>query len=149
MSLYNEAGRRSTRRAVVAGVAALVIGLGAGFAIGRSSAGDPSATEVVAQLRDDLAPVRGGLELVPTEYEQVRGGAGTESAAVEGDLARIRSGLRAAAPDLRALDPQGLENVEVNVAALASAVDGRAPAAEVERLAEAATTALREVPGGR
>jgi len=149
MSLYNEAGRRRTRLTIVSAVVALVIGLAAGLVIGRSSAGAPSAAEVVAKLRDDLAPVRGGLELIPTEYEQVEGGAGGESVAVEGDLDRIRSGLRAAGPDLRTLDPQRLTELQTGVDALSSAVGSRAPASEVERLARAPAETLADLPGGR
>lgn len=149
MSLYNEAGRRGRRLTIGAAVAALVVGAAGGFAAGRSSAGDSSAADVVAQLRAELAPARSGLELVPTEYAQVRGGAGSEGAAVDGDLGRIRSGLRAASPNLRALDPAGLSALNAAVKALDAAVAARAPAQEVSRLAAAASAALRRVTGGR
>ena len=148
MSLYNEAGRRRTRLTAGFVLAALVLGAVAGFVVGRSSAGDPSAGDVVARLREALAPVRSGLELIPTEYSQVRGGAAGESAAVRGALDRIRSGLGAARADLRALDPSGLQELEAAVGQLEAAVGGSEPAADVERLAGEAAAALRRVPGG-
>lgn len=149
MSLYNEAGRRRRRQTIGAAAAGVVIALVVGFALGRSSAGEPTAAEVVASLREELAPVRGGLDLLPTEYAEVESGAGGESAAVDGDLDRIRTALRAAAPDLRALDAERLAALEASLEALYSAVDERAPASRVEQLAAGAAAALGALPGGR
>jgi hypothetical protein len=149
MSIYNQAGRRGNLIAIGAAVLSVVVGLAAGFALGRSSAEEPTAAAVVADLREELAPVHAGLELVPTEYAEVAKGAGGESAAVEGDLDRIRGGLDAAAPDLRVLAPDALERVEAAVEALASAVDRRAPTAEVTDRVDAARRALAALPGGR
>lgn len=148
MSLYRQP--RAARPLVIAGiaVAALLIGGAIGFALGRSSAPEPSAQDVVAQLRDELRPLAAGLALLPTEYPQALAGGG-ESAAVTGDLARVRSALDAAAADLRALDPDGERTLADRLAALEHAIDTRAPAAEVERLATAAQEALLDVPGGR
>jgi hypothetical protein len=148
VSLYREPGRRRALVGWIVAVAALAAGLGGGYALGRSSAPEPTAAAVVERLRADLRPVAGGLELLPTEYPQTRGGAGGEEAAVRGDLDRIRSGLRAAGPDLRMLAPDAARELERAVAALEAAIGARASPAEVERLATAATAALARVPGG-
>jgi len=147
MSLYRQP--RAARPLLLAGIAviALLIGGAIGFALGRSSAPEPSAQDVVAHLRDQLRPLAAGLELLPTEYPQALSGGG-ESAAVTGDLGRIRSALAAAAPDLRTLDPAGARALADRVAALEQAIAARVPAAQVQRLAAAAQDALASVPGG-
>jgi hypothetical protein len=147
MSLYRQP--RGARPLLLAGiaVAALLIGGAIGFALGRGSASEPSAQDVVAQLRDELRPLAAGLELLPTEYPQALQGGG-ESAAVTGDLGRIRSALSAAAPDLQTLDPAGERALAARVAALEQAIDARVPAAQVKQLAAAAQDALAGVPGG-
>lgn len=147
MSLYRQP--RASRPLLLAAIAAvaLIVGGAIGFALGRSSAPEPSAQDVVAQLRDELRPLAGGLELLPTEYPQALAGGG-ESAAVTGDLGRIRAALAATAPDLRALDPAGARALADRVDALEQAIHARAPAAQVEQLAGAAQAALADVPGG-
>jgi hypothetical protein len=148
MSLYRQP--RGARPLLIAGIAAvaLIVGGAIGFALGRGSAPDPSARDVVAQLRGELRPLAAGLELLPTEYPQALQGGG-ESAAVTGDLGRIRSALAASAADLRTLDPAGARALADRVAALQQAIAARAPAAQVERLAAAAQDALAGVPGGK
>ena len=149
MSLYRQPGR--SRPLLIAAVAlvALAAGVGIGFAIGRSTSPDPSAQDVVAQLRARLRPLSAGLELLPTEYPQALHASGDEAAAVSGDLARIRGALAAAAGDLRALDPAGARVLSARVASLAAAVRAQAPPADVARLAAQAQSALAQVPGGR
>ena len=147
MSLYRQP--RANRPLLLAAIAAvaLLAGGAIGFALGRGSAPAPSAQDVAGQLRDELRPLAGGLELLPTEYPQALAG-GDESAAVDGDLARIRGALAAAEPDLRTLDPAGERTLAARVAALEQAVQARAASAEVTRLAAAAQAALADVPGG-
>jgi hypothetical protein len=147
MSLYRQP--RAARPLLIAAiaVAALLVGGAIGFALGRSSAPEPSAQDVVAELREQLRPLAAGLELLPTEYPQALAG-GAESAAVEGDLAHIRAALTAAGPALRTLDADGASALAERVAALEQAVEARAPAAQVERLAADAQDALAGVPGG-
>lgn len=147
MSLYRQP--RAARPLLLAGIAivALLIGAAIGFALGRSSAPEPSAQDVVSQLRDELRPLAAGLELLPTEYPQALSGGG-ESAAVTGDLGRIRSALAAATPGLRALDPAGARALAERVTALKQAIAARAPAVQVKQLAAAAQDALAGVPGG-
>ncbi|MBS1870192.1 MAG: hypothetical protein JSS99_11060 [Actinobacteria bacterium] len=148
MSLYRQP--RATRPLLLAAIAlvALLVGGAIGFALGRGSAPEPSAGDVVAQLRGELRPLAAGLELLPTEYPQALAGGG-ESAAVTGDLGRIRDALAAAQADLRTLDPAGLRDLTNRVAALEAAIRVRAAAAQVQRLAAAAQQALAAVPGGR
>lgn len=147
MSLYRQP--RASRPLVIAGIAvvALLVGGAIGFALGRSSAPEPTAQDVVAQLRDELRPLSAGLELLPTEYPQALAGGG-ESAAVTGDLGRIHGALNAAQADLRTLDPAGLRTLTDRVAALDAAISARVAAAQVTRLAADAQAALAAVPGG-
>jgi len=147
MSLYRQP--RAARPLLIASIAAvaLLVGGAIGFALGRGSAPEPSAQDVVSQLRDDLRPLAAGLELLPTEYPQALQGGG-ESAAVTGDLGRIRSALAASAADLRTLDPAGARALANRVAALEQAIAARVPPAQVKQLATAAQDALAGVPGG-
>jgi hypothetical protein len=147
MSLYRQPG--ATRPLLIAAIAAvaLLAGGAIGFALGRGSAPEPSAQDVVAQLRDELRPLAGGLELLPTEYPQALSGGG-ESAAVTGDVARIDEALAAAGPDLEALDPKGLHALAERVVLLRQAIEARAASGEVARLAASAQSALADVPGG-
>jgi hypothetical protein len=148
MSLYREAGRGSTRTLVIAAVVALLIGGGIGYAIGRSSAPEPSAAELGAKLRSELRPVRGGLALIPNEYAQAYKGQGAEAEGVTGALDRIERQLIAAAPDLRALDPKGVEQLDIAFDKLRRAVVQKAPPAEVKQLAENTSEVLAGLPGG-
>jgi hypothetical protein len=148
VSLYREAGRGSARTLAVAVVIALVAGLGIGYAIGHSSAPEPSATELGAKLRNELRPVKGGLVLIPNEYAQAYKGEGVEAQGVQGALARIEKDLIAAAPDLRALDPKGVEQLDIAFDALKKAVSDKAPPAEVKRAAERTSAVLATLPGG-
>ena len=148
MSLYRQAGR--TRAKVIAGVAvaALLVGGGIGYAIGRSSAPEPTASDVVANLRDELKPVANGLELLPTEYPQAYRGAGNESAAVKGDLAKIRQGFAAARADLTALDPAGARRLQQAIGQLEVAIGAHAPPTDIREHVRTANDALAQVPGG-
>ena len=148
MSLYREAGRGSTRTLVIATVLALLVGLGIGYAIGHSSAPEPSAAELGAKLRNELRPVKGGLALIPNEYAQAYKGEGAEAEGVKGALDRIEKQLIAAAPDLRALDPRGVEQLDIAFDALRNGVNRKAPPAEVRQLAAKVSAVLATVPGG-
>jgi hypothetical protein len=147
MSLYRQPSR--TRPLLMAAIAVVVLlaGVAIGFGLGRSTAPDPSARDVVAELHERLQPLAGGLQLLPTEYPQAVEGGG-ESAAVTGAFARIRAALTDTAPDLRALDPDGARTLVDRVAALERAIDEQAPAGEVTRLAAAAQATLAQLPGG-
>jgi hypothetical protein len=148
VSLYREAGRRNARTVAIAAVVALVVGLGVGYAIGHGSAPEQSATELGSKLRSELRPVNAGLALIPNEYAQAYKGEGVEAEGVQGALARIEKDLIAAAPDLRALNPKGVEQLDIAFDALKKAVNGKAPPAEVKKAAERVTAVLATLPGG-
>lgn len=146
MSLYREAGRTSWRALVAAAVIALLVGGAAGYAIGRSSAPDPSLADQVADLKGRLAPAREAIELTTTEYPQaVRDGkivAPTEYQAAKADVARARVSIAAALADLRAVDAARAQRLQETVAALGTAVDRRVATSEVDELARAVSNAL-------
>ena len=146
MSLYREAGRTSWRALVAGVVIALLVGGAAGYAIGRSSAPDPSLADQVADLQGRLAPAREAIELTTTEYPQaVRDGkivAPTEYQAAKADVARARDSIAAALADLRAVDAARAQRLQETVAALGTAVDRRVATSEVDELARAVSNAL-------
>ena len=146
MSLYREAGRTSWRALVAGVVIALLVGGAAGYAIGRSSAPDPSLADQVADLQGRLAPAREAIELTTTEYPQaVRDGkivAPTEYQAAKADVARARDSIAAALADLRAVDAARAQRLKETVAALGTAVDRRVATSEVDELARAVSNAL-------
>ena len=152
MSLYRQAGGRSAGRIAAALVIGLLIGGLAGFLICRSTASDPSLSELVADARAELAPVAAGLELVPVEYgSSVRGGRvvePTEYAASQAAVARAEQALTAAGTDLRAIDPVGYSAVLDSLRALSGAIDARASGTKVDSLARAASDRVEVLAGG-
>jgi hypothetical protein len=151
MSLYRQAGRTSGRTLLVAAVAALVLGLVAGYALGRSTAPEPTLADNVADLRTKLAPAQEGIELTTTEYGQaIRDGrvvAPTEYQAAQADVKRASDAVARVRADLRAFDPKRAAALEDAVTALGAGVSRKADPAEVKRLREDATTALNAVLG--
>jgi hypothetical protein len=152
VSLYRQAGRVATRTLVLGAVAALAVGLIAGFVLGRVSSGTPSLAESVAALRTELRPADQGLELTATEYAQaVRGGEVTEPTeydAARADIQRVRDTIAPVRADLRALAPERAAALEAAVAALDAGVRERVEPAEVQRRSDAARRALDAVFGG-
>lgn len=146
MSLYRQPGRFGTRAIAFAVAGAVLAGLVVGFALGRTTAADPTLADQVAALRGGLGTAREGVELVATEYPQaVRGGrvvARTEYGAAQSDVQRARDTVAKHAADLRAIGR--LEDVQQALARLTAAVNQRADPAEVRRLADAAQTSLRD-----
>jgi hypothetical protein len=149
VSLYRQSGRTSTRVVVIAAATAVVIGLIAGFAIGRVSAPDPSLADKVGELRTALEPADQGLELTATEYSQaVRDGRvaePTEYTAAKADVQRVQDVIAATRADLRALDPAGAAALASAVQALSDDVDRRADPSAVQARSDAARRALREL----
>jgi hypothetical protein len=151
MSLYRQTGGRSTRTVVAALAAGLLIGLLAGYLIGRGSVDEPSAAEVVADARAELQPVAAGLELVPIEYEGAwsdgKVAAPTEYAGAKEAVARAEASLAAAGEDMRAIDPSGYAAATKAVERLSSALDATVPPDKVESLANQASAAVESLTG--
>jgi hypothetical protein len=149
VSLYRQTGERGIGLLVGLLVAGLLIGGLAGFLAGRGTADEPTAAEVVADARVELAPVARGLELVSIEYEgAVRGGrivARTEYAATKGAIARSAEDLEAAGEDIQAIDPAGYESAKGAIGQLSAAIDSVASQARIEALATAAAARLESL----
>ena len=67
MSLYRQPGRLRAPVLAAVAVVALLVGGGIGYAIGHSSAPDPSVADAVAELRSELRPAVSGLQLLPND----------------------------------------------------------------------------------
>jgi len=146
MSLYREAGRTSWRALLAVGVITLLVGGAAGYAIGRSSAPEPSLADQVADLKGRLEPAREAIELTTTEYPQaVRDGKvvePTEYQAAKADIARARDSIASALADLRAVDAARAQRLQETIAALGTAVDQRVASSQVDELARSVSNAL-------
>jgi ATP-dependent exoDNAse (exonuclease V) alpha subunit len=152
VSLYRQPGRTATRTlALIVAVTVIVAG-GIGFAIGRSTAPDPSLAEQVSDLRSDLRPATQAFEFMPNEYRQaVSGGRVVRQAeygGVRSSLDRAQSAIDKSRGDLRALNPEQAAAIDRNLAAVRAAVDRRADPAEVARLARAASDSVHQATGG-
>jgi hypothetical protein len=151
VSLYRQPGRAATRTIVIAAVVALLVGLGAGYAIGHSGGGDSSLASELSDLRDRLAPAREGLELAPGEYAQGVSGGRVVSAAEYGGardaVARAAQVVAANRADLRALSVARAAALGTAIDELASAMAQRADPQHVKRLAATAGAALRAAAG--
>jgi hypothetical protein len=153
MSLYRQPGRASAPMLAAVGVGTLVLGLAAGFGLGRATAPDehPSVREAVSALRADVRPALSGLGLVRIEYPQaVRAGevtAPTEYAAAKADVQRVSGAVAPRLGDLRTLSPREAAAFEQALAQLRAAVSARQDPDEVVRLSEDAEAALRRAVG--
>lgn len=78
MALYISAGRRR-RTAIVAAVVALIVGMGAGFVVGRSSA--TTVEDRIAEGRAAGQRFASSLRVLPLEYEQAVTDAGESGGA--------------------------------------------------------------------
>src|SRR4051812_30568171 len=138
MSLYRQAGGAGGRTLALIGAGALLVGLVAGFVLGRSTASEPTLSAQLVQLRRDLQPADSGIELSATEYAQaVRGGrvvAPTEYKAAQADIRRAEAALDASRAELQALSPERAGAVFRSVSVLRSAVSRRANPEQVRRL---------------
>ena len=149
MSLYRQTGGRSSRALLAVLAVGVLIGLVAGYLIGRGSVDEPSAAEVVADARAELQPVAAGLELVPIEYEgsDSKVTSPTEYKGATEAVARAEADLAAAEEDMRAIDPAGYAAATQAVERLSRALDAAAPPNEVKDLARKASAAVESLAG--
>ena len=106
MSLYRQSGGSGWRVVAVAAVVALLVGGGIGYAIGRSTAPEPSLAEQVADLQGRLQPTLDGLTLVPDHYAQgIKAGGEVQYDGAVQQATAARDGFTAESGDLQALDP--------------------------------------------
>lgn len=152
MSLYRQQGGRNWRWIGAASFLALLVGIGIGFALGRSSAPEPTLSEMVAEVQGEVRPVTDGISLVPDHYEQsVRGGKVVEPVQYEGarqQLAAAQDALEGAAPDLEILSTEGLAVAEERLQALSRAVEDKAASGRVAELSDQAESAVNQAAGG-
>jgi hypothetical protein len=147
VSLYRQPSRFTRRTLAIVGAGALAAGLGVGYAVGHSSAPNPSLADNLSSLRSDLDPAQHGLELSRTEYAQgVKGRrvvAPTEYQAARSDVQRAEHAVAGARSDLRALDPRAAAALDRAVGALSDAIAAKEPPARVDELSKQASTVLR------
>ncbi|MEO7198009.1 MAG: hypothetical protein ABIZ50_06010 [Solirubrobacterales bacterium] len=151
MSLYREAGGGRWRWVVLAAGVALVVGIGTGYAVGRSSAPEPTIGEQFGELQDRARPVLDGLALVPDHYSQgVRGGEVVGEVQYSGAQQQARTAqvsLADLAPEIEPLDPAGLARASGSIESLIEAIEAREDQARVEELVESSSAAVSAAVG--
>jgi hypothetical protein len=133
-------------------LAALLVGGGVGFAIGRSTAPDPSLVELAADVRQQARSAHSALELVTIEYPQaVENGrivAETEFAAARAQAQIAADTIAGARADLAALDPSAVEEANAAIAEVGRLMSSHADPAVVERAAGRANSAVERLSRG-
>ena len=148
MSLYRQSGGSSWRVVAIAAVVALLVGAGVGYAIGRSTAPEPSLAEQVADLQGRLQPTLDGLTLVPDHYAQgIKAGGEVQYDGAVQQATAARDGFTAESADLQALDPAAYDDATKALGDLLDAIEAREPPAEIKRLAAQAQAAVDAAAG--
>ena len=140
MSLYREA-RTGRRRLWIAAGAALAVAAAVAVAV-IVQGGEPSESQRLESLQDDVRPALAALELVPIHYDSTNA---TTHAAAADQLAVARETVDANADDLRALDRAGTAELVADLTRLAALVRTTGRSADVERAARDAAAKLRQV----
>lgn len=143
MALYVPAGSRRRRLALVA-AAGLLVGLLAGFALGRSTA--ETVADRIEAVQDKAAAAATALERIPIEYEQALAGSGGESVATVSEAVdRARAQLAEVYAKAPWLGPQARAEPDAAVDAVGRAVTDRVPLAELEALIAEAVAAIQNL----
>lgn len=140
MSLYREARSGRRRLWLAAGALLLVAAVVVGALVARG--GEPSETEKLQSLQDDVRPALAALELVPIHYESANP---TTHAAAADQLAVARETIEGNAEDLRALDSGATAKLLADLEALDVLVRTTGRSAEVERATATAAAELRQL----
>ena len=141
MSLYREA-RSGRRRLWLAAGAVGVSAAAVAIAIVVSQGGEPSASEKLGSLQDDIRPALAALELIPLHYEWARPSA---HAAAADQLGVARETVEAHTDDNRALDRTATDQLLADLTALAVLVRTTGRTAEVEQATRDAAAELRQL----
>jgi len=132
-------------------VVVALVAAGAGFAIGRATAPDPSISEQIADAREEARPALSSLELVSIEYAQGVDASGQVAEPTEleaaGDHAAQAASALADAAGLEAVDLAGLEAARARVAELEEAIGAQADIDEIRRLVADAREAIAQLVG--
>ena len=148
MSLYRQSRDSGWRVVAIAAVVALVVGGGVGYAIGRSTAPEPSLAEQVADLQVRLQPTLDGLALVPDHYAQgVKAGGEVQYQGAAQQATAARDGFAAESGDLEALDPAAYEDATKALGDLLDAIEAREPPVQVKLLAKQTQAAVERAAG--
>jgi hypothetical protein len=145
MSLYRVASRRSRLFGLLVPAIALVVGLGIGLLVGRTTAPEPSLSDVLADEASHVAEARTALDVLTIEYPQSVSSP-TEYGGAQADVRHAQEAL-AAAEGLGAVDPSAYRRATALVAEVAALVERKAPPAAVEARVRAAEEALAALPG--
>jgi hypothetical protein len=152
MSLYRQPRGKPARTIALMTLAALLVGGGAGFAIGRSTAPERSLAELAADVRQQVRPAQSALELVTIEYPQaVENGkivAETEYVAARAQAQTAADTVAGARADLAALDPSAVEDATEAIAEVGRLMSRHADPAVVERAVGRANAAVERLARG-
>jgi hypothetical protein len=135
MSLYRQAGRRSGWLAASVAIG-LVVGFGIGFGVSRATDEEPTVEEAVASVQEEAGATADALELVAIHYRTTEAAAGQQLDRAEESFDEVR-------PELALLSPEETAEAGRAIERLATLVDQRASAEEVERAAEDARATVR------
>ena len=145
MAIYVPPSARR-RRLVAIAIGTLVVGLAAGFGLGRATSS--GVEDAVAEARGRAADAATALQRLPIEYEQAVAGEGGESVeTITEAIARARAQLDAAFDDASWFGPAARRPTDAALDAVVRAVDAGASPAEFEAAVARAVDTIRSTFG--
>jgi hypothetical protein len=144
MALYISAGRRR-RTAIIAAVVALLIGLAAGFLVGRGTA--TTIDDTVTAARDAGRKFSSSLRVLPLEYEKVataNGGSTKEAADI---IRRSLADEQATLDTAPWLSDDAISSVKTALDALRQAPTTDLPPADFDAAVDTAAAAVEQAFG--